>query len=255
MHSLETVAFVDVEVVVEVPAEFDNEDFLPACQEGRRSKTSRLITMAQRGFPPVPSIATMAALLLLAFLQSPIHGQAASPEAGTVKITGFQYAGDGCPPGSAEGAVSDDGQAITVMFSKYTASTDAGLDGLRKKCTVTVNLSYPPGFRYHLGTVTMRGYAKLDAGVTGTAQTSYYISGTTGTARAQRVIAGSFDDNYEFTDKFGVVAYSQCNVVRDLNLNSEVRLNPGKPAKSGLMTVDAQDLKLTQEFAIIWESC
>ncbi|GBG81867.1 hypothetical protein CBR_g34051 [Chara braunii] len=211
--------------------------------------------MAQRGFPPVPSVATMAALLLLAFLTLAIHGQAASPDVGTIKILGFTYAGDGCPPGSAEGAVSDDGQAITVMFSKYTASTDAGLDGLRKKCAVTVNLSYPPGFRFHLGTVTMRGYAKLDAGTSGTAQTSYYISGTTGTAKANRVIAGSFDDNYEFTDQFGVLVYSECNVVRDLNLVSEVRLKPGNPAKSAQMTVDSQDLKLTQEFAIIWESC
>ncbi|GBG68021.1 hypothetical protein CBR_g1141 [Chara braunii] len=211
--------------------------------------------MAQRGFPPVPSVATMAALLLLTFLTSAIHGQAASPEAGTVKISGFQYAGDGCPAGSAEGAVSDDGQAITMMFSKYTASTDAGLDGLRKKCTVTVNLSYPPGFRFHLGTVTMRGYAKLDAGTNGTAQTSYYISGLPGTAKANRVITGSFNDNYEFTDQFGVLVYSKCNVVRDLNLNSEVRVNAGDPAKNALMTVDSQDLKLTQEFAIIWESC
>ncbi|GBG81876.1 hypothetical protein CBR_g34060 [Chara braunii] len=205
--------------------------------------------MVQRRFPPVSSVATMAALLLLAFLMSAIHVQAASPEAGTVKILGFKYEGDACPPGSAEGAVSDDGQAITMMFSKYTASTDAGVDRLRKSCTVTVNLSYPPGFRFHLGTVTMRGYAKLDAGVIATAQTSYYISGIPGTARAKRVITGAFDDDFEFTDKFNVLLYSECNVIRDLNLISEVRL------VAGLITGRDDDLKLTQELAIVWESC
>ncbi|GBG68029.1 hypothetical protein CBR_g1149 [Chara braunii] len=186
---------------------------------------------------------------------SAIHVQAASPEAGTVKILGFKYAGDACPPGSAEGAVSDDGQAITMMFSEYTASTDAGLDSLRKRCTVTVNLSYPPGFRFHLGTVTMRGYAKLDVGVTATAQTSYYISGIPGTGRANRVITGAFDDDFKFTDRFGVLVYSKCNFIRDLNLNSEVRLNPGQPPKTAVISVDSEDLKLMQEFAIIWESC
>ncbi|GBG81882.1 hypothetical protein CBR_g34066 [Chara braunii] len=209
--------------------------------------------MVQRRFPPVSSVATMPFLLLLAFLTSAIHGQAASPEVGTVQILGFKYAGDGCPPGSAEGEVSDDGHAITVMFSRYTASTDAGLDGRRKTCTVTVNLSYPPGFRFHLGTVTTRGYAKLDAGVTATAQTSYYIAGEPGTARAKHVIDGPFDGDFEFTDEFtdefNVLPYSKCNVIRDLNLRSELR------AGAGLITGRSDDLRLTQEFSIIWESC
>ncbi|GBG68043.1 hypothetical protein CBR_g1164 [Chara braunii] len=206
--------------------------------------------MAQRGFPPVPSVATVPALLLLAFLTSAIHVQAASPEPGTVKLLGFTYAGDGCPPGSAQGAVSDDGEAITMMISQYTASPDPPLHAVRKSCAVTVKLSYPPGFRFHLGTVTIRGYAKLDAGMTAIAATSYYISGTPGTARASRVIAGPFDAEFEFTDRFNVLLYSECNVVRDLNLRSEVRL------AAGLVTGgDEDDPKLTQEFAIIWESC
>ncbi|GBG81878.1 hypothetical protein CBR_g34062 [Chara braunii] len=177
-------------------------------------------------------------------------------EAGTVKISGFKYKGDGCPQGSAEGAVSDDGEVITVMFSNYTASTDAdGFCHRCPRCTVAVELSYPPGFRFHLGTVTMRGYARLDEGVSGTAKTSYYISGLPGTALAKRVITGPFDDNFEFTDQFGAVVYSKWNVVGDLNLKSDVLLKAGKPGKSGLVTVDSQDLRLTQEFAIIWESC
>ncbi|GBG81881.1 hypothetical protein CBR_g34065 [Chara braunii] len=216
---------------------------------------SKLITMAQRGFPPVISVATMAALLLLAFLTSAMHGQAASPEAGTVKISGFKYNGDGCPLRSAEGAVSDDGEVITVMFSNYTASTAAAWDGMRRRCTVTIILSYPPGFIFGLGMVTMRGYAKLDAGVTGSAQTSHNIPLAPGAARSKRVITGPFDGNFEFTDEFSVVAYSVCNVVRNLNFNFEVRLNPGNPPKSGLMTIGSEGLKLTQEFSISWASC
>ncbi|GBG66764.1 hypothetical protein CBR_g68750 [Chara braunii] len=200
-------------------------------------------------------MAAMAALLLLALMQSAIHGHAPSPDPGTVKIETFSYAGDGCPPCSAEGAVSDDGPALTVMFSQYTASTDAGSSGLRKACMVTAVLSYPLGFRFHLVDVTMRGYAKMDAGVTGTIQTSYHISGVSGTTRAKRVITGAFDDNFEFTDSFAAAVYSECNTVRNLNLVSEVRVNPGNPPASGLLTMDSQDLRLTQVFALAWESC
>ncbi|GBG68172.1 hypothetical protein CBR_g2724 [Chara braunii] len=211
--------------------------------------------MAGRVSRSVSSMAAMAALLLLALMQFAIHGHAASPPPGTVKIEGFSYNGDGCPPGSAEGSVSDDARALTVMFSKYTATTDAGNSGLRRACTVTAVLSYPQGFRFHLVDVTLRGYAKLDAGVTGTIQTSYYISGVKGTARARRVIPGAFDDNFEYTDSFAAAVYSECNSVRNLQLVSEVRVSPAKPPKSGLLTIDSQDLRLTEVFAITWESC
>eukprot|EP00244_Chara_vulgaris_P010138 TRINITY_DN454_c0_g1_i6.p1 TRINITY_DN454_c0_g1~~TRINITY_DN454_c0_g1_i6.p1 ORF type:complete len:210 (-),score=25.03 TRINITY_DN454_c0_g1_i6:531-1160(-) len=209
------------------------------------------MAMAKTMFPFVFSVA----VTLLVLLQSAMHGQATSPEPGTVKITGFSFNGNGCPTGSAEGAISDDGEAITLMFSKYTATSDEGMDGQRRTCTVTVNLSYPPGFIFHLGRVTMRGYAKLDDGVIATAQTSYHISGVKGTARAKHVMKGKFDDNFEFTDNFEMLVYSECNTVRDLHLLSEVRLSNVKPPKSGLVTMDSQDLQLIQRFALVWDSC
>ncbi|GBG68158.1 hypothetical protein CBR_g2709 [Chara braunii] len=199
----------------------------------------------------------MVALLLFTLLAVLVSNGYASgaPPSGSVTIAGFTYNGDGCPPGSTEGDVSSDGQALTVMFSKYTASTDMGVAGRRRSCSVSVKLAYPPGFIYHLGSVTVRGYGLLAEGVTGTVQSSYYVAGVPGTAKAKRVIKGPFDDDFEFTDGFESIASSECSSVRNLNIKTEVRVDPGNTSKNGLMTIDSADLRLTEVFSIVWTAC
>ncbi|GBG93042.1 hypothetical protein CBR_g58376 [Chara braunii] len=195
------------------------------------------------------------ALFLFAFLalaSNALAKRCISPPRGTVKISELTYAGDGCPPGSAEGVMSSDAEALTVMFSNYSATTDSTSQDRRKVCTLTVKLIYPAGFIFHLGTCTMRGYGMLEEGVTGTVQTSYHISGLGGTSRTTRVMKGPFDDNFEFTDRFVGAAYSQCRKVRNLNIKSEVRVNPGTSGNQGLMTIDSTDLKLTEVFHLSW---
>ncbi|GBG87701.1 hypothetical protein CBR_g45855 [Chara braunii] len=200
-------------------------------------------------------VAEIAVLLLLAVLQLAVNVHAGAPPPGSVKIDGFDYNGDGCPVGSVQGSISGDSKALTVMFSAFTATMDEGQQNMRKSCVVSVMLNYPPGFFFTLGTVTMRGYAKLDAGVKGTVKTSYYISALIGSGQATHVFNGQFDGNYEVTDYFLNAVASECGKIRNLNINSEVRVNPEKPPRSRIITMDSQDLKLTQIFAVNWSSC
>ncbi|GBG71757.1 hypothetical protein CBR_g9165 [Chara braunii] len=206
---------------------------------------------------PLPPLAALAGVLLLILLQLAAHGYAVSPPPGSVKIVGSTYNGDGCPNGSTVIVVSEDAQALTVMFSNFTASTDPPISNQRKQCTVGVKLSYPQGFTFSLGDIILRGYAKLDAGVKGVARTTYYIAGLTGTGKATGPLEGPMDDNFEVPSNFVSPAISQCNTTRDLNINSEVRVVPGRfvPKRSGLITVDSTDLKLTQIFSFSWQAC
>ncbi|GBG66773.1 hypothetical protein CBR_g68759 [Chara braunii] len=197
----------------------------------------------------------MATLLLLTILQLAVHGYAQAPAPGTVTIYDFTYAGDGCPSGSVAYSISGDGQALTVMYSSYTATTDQGLLNTRKRCTLTISLNYPPGYFYTLGTVTMRGYAKLDAKVKATVRVGYHISGRIGQGSATYNFLGPFDENFERTSSFANAVSSECGRVRNLNIVTEGRVNPGKPPKSGIITVDSTDLKLTEIYAINWKKC
>ncbi|GBG66690.1 hypothetical protein CBR_g68674 [Chara braunii] len=223
-------------------------------EEGGKSPRIRKRVRMKTVFRSSSAVAELAALLLLAVVQLVVNVHVGAPPPGAVKIDGFDYNGDGCPVGSVQGSISCDSKALTVMFNTFTATTDEGQQNMRKSCVVTVMLNYPPGFFFTLGTVTMRGYAKLDAGVKGTMRTGYHISGRIGSGQATHVFNGQFDGNYEVTDYFQNAVGSECGKIRDLNINSEVRVHPGKPPRIGVITMDSQDLKLTQIFAINWST-
>jgi hypothetical protein len=47
----------------------------------------------------------------------------------------------------------------------------------RVNCQLNINLLYPSGFQYSILDTQFRGYAGLDANVTGVQQATYYFSG------------------------------------------------------------------------------
>ena len=47
----------------------------------------------------------------------------------------------------------------------------------RTNCQLNIDLEYPSGFQYSILNTEFRGYAGLDAGITGTQQATYYFSG------------------------------------------------------------------------------
>ncbi|GBG71767.1 hypothetical protein CBR_g9175 [Chara braunii] len=202
-------------------------------------------------------MAAVAVVLLLSILQLAVHGYAISPPPGSVTVGDVSAAGDGCPEGTYTAVVSDDAHALTVMFSDFTAVTDKALGDRRKQCVVSLQLNYPQGFTFTLVDIILRGYANLDEGVKGVLQTSYYFSGQPGTADAPVVKVGKFDANFEEGATFISPVVSVCNQVRNLNIRTEVRVEPGNftPKRHGIVTVDSQDLKLTQIFAFSWEAC
>ncbi|GBG71786.1 hypothetical protein CBR_g9195 [Chara braunii] len=202
-------------------------------------------------------MAAVAVVLLLIILQLAVHGYAISPPPGSVSISDFSAAGDGCPSDTYIGLVSDDAHALTVMFSDFTAVTDRALAGRRKRCHLSVQLNYPQGFTFTLVGITVRGYAKLDEGVKGILQTSYYISGRPGTGIAVVIKVGPFDGNFEEGIAFISPVVSVCNQVRKLNLNTEFRVDPGNftPKRNGIITPDPEDLKPTLIYDVAWEAC
>ncbi|GBG77438.1 hypothetical protein CBR_g23887 [Chara braunii] len=197
-------------------------------------------------------------LILLLLLQLAGHGYAVSPPPGSVTIVGSSFNGDGCPSGSSVVVVlSEDAEILTVWFGDYAASSDSPASDQRKQCTVSVQLSYPQGFTFTFVDVILNGYAQLDAGVKAIARTSYYFSTLLGTGRATHQFQGPMDDDFEVRASFVSPASSRCNMIRDLNINSEVRVNAGNyvPRRRGLITGDSDDLKFTQILAFSWEAC
>lgn len=80
-----------------------------------------------------------------------------------------------------------DKTTITLSFDQYLVQSGPSIPASdrRKFCQLQLKLKYPAGFQFSVFGVDWRGYASLESGVTGTAQTTYYFSGQQSQVRSQ----------------------------------------------------------------------
>jgi hypothetical protein len=75
--------------------------------------------------------------------------------------------------------MTDNCLSFTLIFDQYVASIGPGVPVVqnRKNCQLNVDLKYPGGFQYSILNTVYRGYAGMDAGVTGVQSATFYFSG------------------------------------------------------------------------------
>jgi hypothetical protein len=104
----------------------------------------------------------------------------------------------------------------------------------------------------------VRGFASLDAGVTGLQKSTWYFSGQSQQASSQTPFAGPVSKDYLATDKIPVssVIYSPCGGEGPLNVNTQVRVeNSRNPGGQGQITTDSIDGKVQLKFQFAWRKC
>src|SRR5262245_56650539 len=70
--------------------------------------------------------------------------------------------GTGCPAGSWDAAISEDGKAFTVTFSQYETTVEPGQALSIKDCALGIDLQTPSGFSFAVSGFYYQGYAILD---------------------------------------------------------------------------------------------
>lgn len=122
---------------------------------------------------------TAAFLALVTLVASAPSPQSSVPPNSQVEIIEVTYGGTGCPENTAQGLISEDRSTITLSFDAYTVQSGQNVPATdrRKFCQLQMKLRYPGGFQYSLLGADFRGYASLEAGVNGTALSTYYFSG------------------------------------------------------------------------------
>lgn len=139
--------------------------------------------------------------------------------------------GSGCPAGTANVTVLSDGASIRITYGGYRAEVGAGAEAtdIRKNCQINVEVQVPQGFTYTVARAEHFGSARLAAGATGLQATSYYFQGDSDTTQVTHKFTGPFDDNWQTTDviDLGSLGYAPCDVKRNLNLNTELRVDAG----------------------------
>ena len=206
----------------------------------------------------VLAVGSLAASLVM----PPVTLPAEVPPTDRVVVDVVTVNGSGCPEGTADVAVSPDNTAFTVTYSDYLAQVGVGAlpTDFRKNCQLNLLVHVPQGFTFAIEKTDFRGYAYLEKGATAIQRANYYFQGMSATAYAVHPFVGPMDDDWQTTDEVGIAAmvWSPCGERRNLNINTELRVNAGtsdKTKTTSFMTMDSTDGEFSTVYHFAWAVC
>ncbi|KAJ3218757.1 hypothetical protein HK099_004940 [Clydaea vesicula] len=201
-------------------------------------------------------VSLLASTLVSSQISPPTTGD--KPPPGSVTIGPIIYGGTGCPQGTVSENMNSDGTAITLLFDSYIASIGPNVPVTenRKNCQINVQLNVPQGWQYSIATIDYRGFLQLDPGVVAQQSALYYFQGSVDQDRCTTTFTNANNGDYTIRDKFGLATtvWSGCNAKANININSQIRLT-APAGKSGFITTDSIDSKVTHVYGVQWEKC
>lgn len=184
---------------------------------------------------------------------------------GSVVVDVATVNGSGCPTGTASVLVAADNMSFAVAYRDFLAQVgpEAKPTDIRKNCQLSLRVQAPTGFTYAVMRATYRGVAQLAAGATATQSANYYIQGASPTTVATHAFAGPFNSAWETTDTTTVAAlaagdFAPCGEQRNLNINTELRVNAGtsdQGAASSVISMDSMSGDVQTVYHFAWRQC
>ena len=180
----------------------------------------------------------------------------------TVRDPGGSYFADitangtGCPAGTWDTQLSQDGQTFTTTFSAFETEVDRTRAVSIKNCLLAIKLHSPQGLSYSVQDFYYSGYAFLEEGVDARLVSQYYFQGNPAeNQQPETTFVGPKDDTYLIQDSRKQIeaqpVWSPCGVDRNLIINTTIRLlNTSSPRRNGY-------LNLTKAFGLklAWRRC
>jgi hypothetical protein len=173
--------------------------------------------------------------------------------------------GTGCPDGSWDVGISDDGQTFTLAFSAYEAQLDVGQAVDMKDCTLAINLASKTnataGLSFAVASFYYQGYILLDQGMVGRQTASYYFDeeGDHGEHdQSQNNVPGPFDNSYLFQNDVapGRQVWSRCGASDTLHIKTQIMLrNNPQNSGEGYINNSTVDGSLSFKWALNWRHC
>jgi hypothetical protein len=171
--------------------------------------------------------------------------EAITPDPNTTYFTKVIANGTGCPKGSWNARISDDGLVFTATFSAYVAELSPNVSMAVQNCQLAIGLHTPAGRSFSVASMYFSGYALLEPGVVGRQTASYYFQGKPVEAKNGRNdTIGPYDADFVFQDDVEIqdAVWSPCGLERDLTVNTRIVLqNTTVPGGSGYMNLASAD--------------
>jgi hypothetical protein len=196
---------------------------------------------------------TVVSGLAAALLAASMTGSAPASPPDQLAIDVVTVNGSGCPASTASVQVSPDNTSFRVVFSGYLAWTGPGAapTDFRKNCQFSFQIDRPDGLTYAVEQAEYSGFAQLEDGVTAVQAAHYYFQGDSDTVSTKHEFTGPLSRRWHTTDAFDVAAlrFAPCGAQRNLNVNTELRVQPGAEGLNVMVMDAAIDYQLT------WRTC
>lgn len=214
----------------------------------------------------MPSILAVSAVTVLAATlagppAAPVAApRSATPPEGGVSIDVAAVNGSGCPPGTVAVVVAPGNDALVVTYDDaYHAQVGVGArpTDLRKNCQLNIRVRVPEGYRYAINGVGHQGRAGLAAGASGLLRSNYYYAGqSVNVARSHR-FTGPLEADWQTTDEFDPASliFSPCGAERNLNINTELRVNAGTSDRDTTNSSLTMDSTTSSVYRFVWRTC
>lgn len=175
-----------------------------------------------------------------------------------VTIRSVQYSGNGCPEGTVASYITEDAKVFQLGFDQFMAESFAGsLPSDRyKACNILVGLHIPGGWQYSIFKVDYRGYADVDAGLTGTLRSQMSFAAVPGISTLVSNFRGPVSTSYRRVHDVDLesIVWSPCGIDRPLSIKASVALS-GDRNRNGLMTVDTATGEFQTLYHLQWQRC
>lgn len=160
--------------------------------------------------------------------------------------------GTGCPAGTWDTRISDDGMHFLVTFSAFEASLTPTQNIDVVDCQLAIKLRNPEGYAFTVTYFTADGYAYLPEGVSLRHLSTYYFQGDAVKAREERTeLKGPYDDTFliAYSVPPSNTFWSPCGVARDLNVRMMLRLDGAKGQRA------YAHIARVPTIALAWKRC
>lgn len=183
-----------------------------------------------------------------------------------VKLGRTRNAGDGCPAGTVSAVISPDATELTLLFDNFVvqAGNSVGVQRAAKRCTVTVPIEAPEGYRVSVTRFDYRGVNLLPEMAMTSLQTSYtYVDAETGRRYGHRfsrrmMFRGPLDEEYTINAELysGKVLWSRCGKKFDLEILTGITTRTNHRGEDAMTSLDSIDMASeTVQYYLNWEKC
>jgi hypothetical protein len=158
-----------------------------------------------------------------------------------IDIIQFDYAGTGCPQGTASVFVNGNTAELNMLFDQYVAMTSPGQRSDDKNCSLAVQLRIPPGYKIAPNGFEYSGYAYIPAQGEGLLNAAYYVTGGAGVYIYSTSFPAGRHGNWLNVDVLDDAGWTPCGgeIVGYAGIDTAVRKASASSSDEGVLILDS----------------